>query len=191
MQPTSRQEQKKSRISALAHIGPSLQRRQVLLSVTGISALLAARQWLPTAIAQTPGSKEPTPAPSAEVISFLNFSRKLTGHSELSHVTARRILNAGNSLSASFAPHVAELVKLTNDAQDARALIAAAELAGLKHHALEINAVWYTGTVVGPKQSQVVAYREALMYSTVQDALPVPTYCLNGPLWWTQKPPAV
>ena len=191
MPSSSHPEPSTSSAAMLGHLGHSLQRRQVLLSVSGIAALLAARQWLPTAIAQTPGSQEVAAAPSAEVMAFLNFSRKLTAHNELSPVTARRILEAGNRLSATFAPQVAELVKLTNDAADSPALMAAAELAGLKDHALAINTVWYTGTVVGPKASQVVAYREALMYSAVQDALPVPTYCLNGPLWWTQKPPAV
>ncbi len=179
-----------SPVKSLIHIGQSLQRRQVLLSVTGVAALLAARHWLPIATAQTPGSTQVVAAPSAEAQAFLDFSRKLTGHAELSPITAGRILEAASSVSASFAPHIADLLKLTDKATDSRALLAASELVGLKEHALAINAVWYTGTVVGPKESKVVSYREALMYSTVQDALPVPTYCLNGPLWWTAKPPA-
>lgn len=178
-------------VSALAGLGKTLQRRQVLLTVVGAAALLAGKRWVPTSMAQTAGSKQVQPAPSADVIAFLNFSRKLTGHNELSDVTARRILEGAQAVSASFAPHIPALVGFSNDAQDAQALVAAAELAGLREHALAINAVWYTGTVVGPSASQVVSYQEALMYSTVKDGLPAPTYCLNGPLWWTQKPPAV
>lgn len=29
------------------------------------------------------------------------------------------------------------------------------------------------------------------MYRPVKDALIVPTYCGNGPLWWTAAPPEV
>lgn len=187
----------KASTSSLARAVPAslntfAQRRQVLFTVAGAAALLAAKQWLPQAMAQTAGSQAPAAAaPSPEVSAFLDFSRKLTGHSELSDVTARRILEAAQKVSAEFASHVQDLVKLTDKAADSQALLAAAELSGIKNHALSINEVWYTGTVVGPKASQVVAYQEALMYATVKDGLPVPTYCFNGPMWWTLKPPAV
>jgi hypothetical protein len=31
----------------------------------------------------------------------------------------------------------------------------------------------------------MVSYVDALMYRPVSDGLPAPTYCLNGPIWWT------
>ena len=106
-------------------------------------------------------------------------------------MTAQRILQAASAVSASFSPHVQALTALTDGSTDAASLLAAADAAGLKEHALAIVATWYTGTVTGPEKSQVVAYQQALMYRPVSDGLPVPTYCFNGPLWWAQKPPGI
>ncbi len=176
------------RFSASHFPSARINRRFVVFGAASLGGLLAARQWLPAAIAQ--------PSPSAPAIdaasqAFLGFSRKLTDKADLSAVTAQRILQAASAVSASFAPHINALTALTESSADANALLAAADAAGLKEHALAVLATWYTGTVVGPDKSQVVAYQQALMYRPVIDGLPVPTYCLNGPLWWTQQPPRV
>jgi fructose 5-dehydrogenase small subunit len=54
---------------------------------------------------------------------------------------------------------------------------------------LTLVAAWYTGTVGHGQQAEVVSYADALMYRPVSDGLPVPTYCLGGPLWWPGLPP--
>ena len=166
-------------------------RRRVLLYATGLSGLLAARQWLPAAFAQTSTPKlgaSPTVIDAA-TRDFLAFSSALTERNNLSPAIAQRMVQAAQAVSAPFAPALAKLTQLK--APNAQALLAAADAAGLKEHALAVRAAWYTGTVEGPKQSQVVAYQEALMYQPVIDGLPVPTYCLGGPLWWAQKPPGI
>ena len=54
---------------------------------------------------------------------------------------------------------------------------------------LTLVAAWYTGTVGHGQQAEIVSYADALMYRPVSDGLPVPTYCLDGPLWWSAPPP--
>lgn len=171
--------------------GQAFNRRFVILGTASLGAVLAAQRWLPNAMAQALPTKPAEPAMDAAAQAFWDFSKKLTDHSDLSALTANRILQAASAVSADFAPHITALTALTGNSADAAALLAAADAAGLKEHALAISAAWYTGTVTGPEKSQVVAYQQALMYRPVSDGLPVPTYCFNGPLWWTQKPPGV
>jgi|SRR5665213_1570369 len=122
---------------------------------------------------------------------FLALSRAITGHSDLNPTTAMR-------LSAAFARvQPAQLAQLHNvqtfmhDGQDAAALLQAAETAGLGTATLALVTAWYTGTVDGDSKTEVVSYTEALMYQSVRDAMAAPTYCLGGPAWWTELPPAV
>lgn len=169
---------------------PLLNRRWVLLSGVSMAALLAAKQWAPTAHAQTPAAAAMASVDPATA-GFLKFSRTITEKPELSATTATRILQAATAVQAIFAEHVAALNALAEQHTSAKALLAAADAAGLKAQALDIVATWYTGTVTGPKGSQLVAYQQALMYQPVSDGLPVPTYCFKGPLWWTAAPPKV
>ena len=53
----------------------------------------------------------------------------------------------------------------------------------------DIITAWYTGTIGDDYKGTLVAYKEAFMYATVSDGLVVPTYCGNGPLWWTAPVP--
>lgn len=169
---------------------PLLNRRWVLLSGVGMAALLAAKRWAPNAQAQTAAVGTAAPVEPATA-AFLKFSRTITEKTELSAITATRILQAASAVQASFAEHVSALNALAEQHTSAKELLAAADAAGLKAQALEIVATWYTGTVTGPKGSQLVAYQQALMYQPVSDGLPVPTYCFKGPLWWTAAPPKV
>lgn len=169
---------------------PLLNRRWVLLSGISAAALLAAKQWSPSAHAQSPLHAAAAPADAATQ-GFLKFSRAITEKSELSTVTAQRILQAAPQVQATFIAHLDTLSALAEQHTSAQALLAAADAAGLKAQALEVVAIWYTGTVTGPKGSQLVAYQNALMYQPVSDGLPVPTYCFKGPLWWTAAPPQV
>lgn len=170
--------------------GAALSRRWVLLSGVGLATLLAAKQWSPFASAQNaPIAAAPVSDPTTQA--FLKFSSTITDKQGLSAVTAARILQAATAVSADFAPHVNVLAALADTHTDAPSLLAAADAAGLKAHALAIVAVWYTGTVTGKQGSQLVAYQQALMYQPVSDGLPVPTYCFKGPLWWTEQPPGI
>lgn len=137
-------------------------------------------------MAQTAGSKQVQPAPSADVIAFLNFSRKLTGHNEL--------------LGCHRAPHSRGRRRRCRPASPAYSRAGGVQqrragrpgpgrcrrTRGAQEHALAINAVWYTGTVVGPTASQVVSYQEALMLRIVGATVARTHLQLNGPLWWTQ-----
>ena len=64
-----------------------------------------------------------------------------------------------------------------------------AKAANLVKPALALVAAWYTGCVSESANAPIVAYDDALMYRPTRDALPVPTYCLGGPAWWTTDPP--
>ncbi|MES2533245.1 MAG: sugar dehydrogenase complex small subunit, partial [Pseudomonadota bacterium] len=90
---------------------------------------------------------------------------------------------------AASADQVDALAGLVQPGMAPDALLAAASSAGLRGTALSVVAAWYTGTVVAGGKTAVVAYEQALMYRPVADGLTVPTYCNEGPLWWTAPPP--
>jgi hypothetical protein len=121
---------------------------------------------------------------------FLKLSQVMTGHADLNAVTAARIFAAARKADPNFAAHASALARLTRENIDAEALLGAADGAGLRDTALAIVAAWYTGTVGKGPNAVVVSYVDALMYRPVSDGLTVPTYCSNGPLWWTAPPPA-
>jgi hypothetical protein len=121
---------------------------------------------------------------------FLKLSQAMTGHADLSAVTAARIFAAMRKADPDFAANAIALSRLARGDINPEALLAAAEGAGLRDTALAIVAAWYTGTVGKGPKAVVVSYVDALMYRPVGDGLTVPTYCSNGPLWWTAPPPA-
>ena len=88
-----------------------------------------------------------------------------------------------------FSARAGQLAALAGSHADPAALLAAAEGAGLRDTMLAIVSAWYTGTVGTGSQAVVVSYDNALMYWPVRDGLTVPTYCSNGPLWWTRAAP--
>ncbi|OZI30992.1 hypothetical protein CAL29_23865 [Bordetella genomosp. 10] len=166
---------------------PSLpQRRTVILGLVGATletALLGLPTLLPTA-----ASAQPAPAAAASE-GFLALSRALTDRHNLNPVTARRIEAALAGSGVRQAGELPRLVALAAGQADGKSLLAAAANAGLRDLAEDILAAWYTGTVGTGAKAMVVAYQEALMYQPVRDALPVPTYCNFGPLWWKGVPP--
>lgn len=89
-----------------------------------------------------------------------------------------------------FAAAAARLAGLLRPGLSPEALLNAAGAAGLRETLLAIVAAWYTGTVGHGTGAQLVAYKEALMYRPCADGLVVPTYCSDGPAWWTAPPPA-
>jgi fructose 5-dehydrogenase small subunit len=121
---------------------------------------------------------------------FLKLSRLVTGHADLSSVTATRIFTAMRRADPNFAAHARALARLAHADFDAEALLGAAESTDLHGAALAIVSAWYTGTVGKGPNAVLVSYVDALMHRPVSDGLTVPTYCSNGPLWWTIPPPS-
>jgi hypothetical protein len=128
--------------------------------------------------------------PQAPGYDFLALSRAVTGHDDLNAVTASRIQAAMASNDPDFAARASRLAALAGSNAEPTALLAAAEGAGLRDTMLAIVSAWYTGTVGTGSQAAVVSYADALMYWPVKDGLIVPTYCSNGPLWWTRPVPS-
>jgi len=130
-------------------------------------------------------------AGSADDGAFLRFSMAITGHADLDPTTAARIRSAMTAVGADAARQIQELGRLATGSDASQALLEKAAAAGLRDTALAVVAAWYTGTVGSGPDGVVVAYRDALMYRPVADAQTAPTYCSDGPAWWTRDPPAV
>ncbi|CAB3726438.1 hypothetical protein LMG24238_05352 [Paraburkholderia sediminicola] len=128
--------------------------------------------------------------PSVRETDFLALSKALTGHGSMNPVVGKRLYAALVASDSTFADRAARLMGLMEAGQTPQQLLARASGAGLQDAVQAIVAGWYTGTVTHGNQSQLIAYDDALMYSTVSDGLTVPTYCSNGPLWWSKAPPA-
>lgn len=126
---------------------------------------------------------------SVDAGGFLALSKVLTGHSVLNATMGSRLLDALCNADVGFAARAFALAKLVHAGQTPQQLLADAEKAGLQDTAHAIVAAWYTGTVGHGTKAVMVAYDYALMYATVGDGMSPPTYCANGPLWWTAEPP--
>lgn len=177
-------------------------RRRVLKAVSAALAEIGLFSLPLTALAdgQTPGADQAASGAAApaqpaatpiDVQGFLAVSKALTGHDDLNPQTATRMLQAMRDDNAAFADKAAALAVLAKGTLAPNAYLEAATPLGLRDTALAIVAAWYTGTVGKGPHARLMAYKEALMYWPVRDALTVPTYCTNGPLWFTATPPAV
>jgi hypothetical protein len=122
---------------------------------------------------------------------FLRLSRIVTGQDQLNPSIGARILTALQDADPKVAHQLVDLVSTLNNAPTAEELLEAADRAGTAGLIHEIAAAWYTGTVRPDDHAVVVAYFGALMYRTVADGLPVPTYCSQSGIWWQGDPPPV
>lgn len=123
---------------------------------------------------------------------FLQASQVLTGYDDLDPATAQRISAAMILQQPAMAAQLstlADLVQTPANIGTAEALLAAARHAGAGEAALAVVAAWFKGTVGHGQSAQLVAYQQALMYRPASDGLIVPTYCGNGPLWWSEPIP--
>jgi hypothetical protein len=151
--------------------------RRAMLLATAAGAGLS---FMPSAIAQV--SASPSQAPEG----FLQASQMLTGDGGLDPVLAQRYWAA----FAEAAPQwLGPLTHLSRLAIGAEPLASAAHANGLDEAVGALTAAWFTGSVGSGVKSRTVAYAHALMYQTVADGLPAPTYALGGPAWWTADPP--
>jgi hypothetical protein len=176
----------------------SLTRREAVLAAAAVAAQAALFGWPGTGGAQTaPAAATAATAATTGTVDgeaiarFLAFSKAITGHDDIDPTTAARIREAMLQGDAAFAQQAASLAGLVQPGIAPDALLGAATSAGLREAALAVVTAWYTGTVVAGQKTTVVAYEQALMYRPVADALTVPTYCNEGPMWWTAAPPEV
>lgn len=121
---------------------------------------------------------------------FYLVSQAVTEHKNLSEGTSAQIFNAFFRSQPDFAVQVGKLHALVKNDQSAIQLQQVAKQAELGGLLTSIVTAWYTGTVGNGTDSILVSYKDALMYRPVSDGLIVPTYCGNGPLWFTAAPPA-
>lgn len=137
------------------------------------------------------GAAEAQPAAAAlGEEQFFALCQAVTGHADISPITARRIFAAMRGANPGFTQQAASLLALAKPGQAPEALQQAADAAGLRPAMMQMVEAWYTGTVGHGSSATLVSYAEALMYRPCADGLTVPTYCSNGPLWWTGAPPA-
>lgn len=158
--------------------------RRILLgfSLTLIAAACSKRAAIPLSAL----AAEPRPDPA-----FLALSQTITGHADLSPLTAARLSSAFADIAPAVQPHFSTLERLIRSDMSPDDALAVADSAGLKPVALAIVAAWYTGTAGSGPKAVTVSYHDALMQRPVADALSPPTYALGGPAWWTASPPEV
>ncbi|QNK69153.1 sugar dehydrogenase complex small subunit [Variovorax sp. PAMC26660] len=176
--------------SATVPTGPT--RRDVVLAAAAVAAQATFFGWPGIGDAQTSQAAGAAGAADPEAIGrFLAFSKAITGHDDIDPTTAARIHQAMQQGNAAFSGQSEVLARLVQPGMAPDALLTAATSAGVREAALAVVTAWYTGTVVAGSTTTVVAYEQALMYRPVADALTVPTYCNEGPMWWTAAPPEV
>jgi len=165
-------------------------RRTMLIGIAAMIAEIGLLSGSSSIQAQTAAAGNAVDS-APNTTAFLALSQALTGHADLNPETATRIAAAMRDTYPDFSSHADKLTALVQAGQPASALLAAASSDPALHDtALAIVAAWYTGTIGKGQKAIVVSYADALMYQPVRDALPVPTYCSFGPLWWTGQPPS-
>ncbi|ELN2738244.1 sugar dehydrogenase complex small subunit [Pluralibacter gergoviae] len=167
----------------------SLTRREALVKM---AAVMVTASLLPYSTI-THAERALAASAPLEYAQFLQISQKITGFEPLDVALSARYFSALNARFPQLSQHLSALYALSQQAADAQVFNQMARERGMAETIQAIVTAWYTGTVdpASVDNSQLVAYKEALMYRTVQDALIVPTWCTFGPLWWTDLPPGV
>ncbi len=162
-------------------------KRRTLLTAFAVAAVQAGLAstvgWSPLALAE---------GPDVDAQGFFTVSQVLTGYDDLDPLIAGRIARALIAQQPGMAASLATLSKLAAvpaNRDSAEALLAAAKAANEGDAALALVAAWFKGTVGHGQQAVLITYKDALMYRPASDGLIVPTYCGNGPLWWTAAVP--
>ncbi|WP_227731102.1 sorbitol dehydrogenase family protein [Yersinia proxima] len=167
--------------------GTGFTRRELLvgLASTMVATSLLGYPFLTQAEQQT------TAANPLAFARFFKLSQTLTEHQDIDQGMSARIFTALHNSDGQFPSKISRLTALMQDGQSAQQLQALAQQHQLQKTVSAIVAAWYTGTVGHGQQAILIAYKDALMYRPASDALVVPTYCGNGPLWWTATPPDI
>ena len=168
-----------------------LKRRTVLLAMTASAIQLGLAGASLSAFAQEPAfSFAASGQPAADA--FFRVSQVLTGYTELDPGTSVRIAKALIDQQPAMSESLLMLGDLAKDPANtasAQLFLSAAQKVNQKQAALAVVAAWFKGTVGHGQEAVLVTYQQALMYRPVSDGLIVPTYCGNGPLWWTSDIP--
>ncbi|CNF58397.1 TPA: sorbitol dehydrogenase family protein [Yersinia enterocolitica] len=167
--------------------GSGFTRRELLvgLASTMVATSLLGYPFLTQAEQQTAAAN---PLAFAQ---FFTLSQTLTEHQDIDQGMSARIFTALHNSDKQLSSQISQLTALMQDGQSAQQLQALAQQHQLQKTVSAIVAAWYTGTVGHGQQAVLIAYKDALMYRPASDALVVPTYCGNGPLWWTATPPDI
>lgn len=167
--------------------GTGFTRRELLvgLASTMVATSLLGYPFLTQAEQQT------TAANPLAFARFFKLSQTLTEHQDIDQGMSAHIFTALHNSDGQFPSKISQLTALMQDGQSAQQLQALAQQHQLQKTVSAIVAAWYTGTVGHGQQAILIAYKDALMYRPASDALVVPTYCGNGPLWWTATPPDI
>ncbi|MFC4277707.1 sugar dehydrogenase complex small subunit [Achromobacter aloeverae] len=166
----------------------SYARRDLLMAALTSVVTLAAPTWSTAAWAQAPDT-------DASGKRFLDLSRFLTGKDDLDPVIARRTLQA-LLVEKDFEQRYAALESACQAARQAGTLTGmdafdaspVGKDPALRATAVEIVSAWYLGRVGSGPATQLIAYREALMYRPTAGITTVPSYQLGGYGYWTPKP---
>jgi fructose 5-dehydrogenase small subunit len=170
-------------VTDLPEVPDGTTRRLFLLATAAVSTGIGMMTDPPDVLAQQPA------ATTFNDAGFLRLSQAAVGHDDLDMTIASRMFAALRHADPTFNDNAAGLARLVHGGQTPEALLDAAKAVGLHETMLTLVAAWYTGTVGHGQQAEMVSYADALMYRPVSDGLPVPTYCLDGPLWWPGLPP--
>jgi hypothetical protein len=165
--------------------GTGFRRRDVLI---GLASTLIATSLLGYPFL-TQAEQQTAAANPLIFTRFFTLSQTLTEHRDIDQGMSARIFSALSQATADFSARIERLSALLQPGQSAAQLQTLAVQAGLQDLITAIVSAWYTGTVGHGQQAVLIAYKDALMYRPASDALIVPTYCGNGPLWWTATPP--
>ncbi|MDN5569173.1 MAG: sorbitol dehydrogenase family protein, partial [Paracoccus sp. (in: a-proteobacteria)] len=124
---------------------------------------------------------------------FMTLSRFATGHKALDTMVGAGLLDGLRAADDGFdAAAIGLEQRIASQAPaDVEALDAALQDDPLRDTLLAIIRAWYSGAVASGSQAVVYTFDKALIYQPALDAVPIPTYALNGPDWWTAAPPAL
>lgn len=153
-------------------------RSALVISVAGIAASLPLQSFADSVIRGSDAARD-----------FIRVSQTITEHKHISPQLASHFLSAFSQRDPQFNSKISRLAAVIQPSDTAVAFKQRAVAAGLGNFLQDIVTAWYTGTLGDDYKGTLVAYKEALMYATVSDGLVVPTYCGNGPLWWTAPVP--
>jgi hypothetical protein len=163
----------------------------VLLALTASAVQVGLAGTSFSALAQEPAlSFAAVGQPAADA--FFRVSQILTGYTELDPHTSVRISKALIEQQPDMSDSLLLLGNLAKDPANtvsAHVFLSAAQQINQKPAALAVVAAWFKGTVGHGQEAVLVTYQQALMYRPASDGLIVPTYCGNGPLWWTAPIP--
>ncbi|MBT0726654.1 sugar dehydrogenase complex small subunit [Rosenbergiella australiborealis] len=164
-------------------IGTDTNRRQFLKNSLIVTAGCFVTALPLSALAQNTASQ------GDPILAFIRITQTITEHKQINAELAAHFYNAFVKRDATFAQQLQPLAQLITTDMSAQALVSQAQAAGVQTLLQQIVTAWYTGTVGDDYHGTLVSYQQALMYRTVSDGLVVPTYCGNGPLWWTAPVP--